>query len=28
VLAASGSLFRSVTWCASLAVVPAGAAGI
>jgi transposase len=27
VLAASGSPFRSVTWCASLAVVPAGAAG-
>jgi len=27
VLAASGSPFRSVTWCASLAVVPAGAPG-
>ena len=27
VLAASGSPFRSVTWCAALAVVPAGAAG-
>jgi transposase len=27
VLTASGSPFRSVTWCAALAVVPAGAAG-
>ena len=27
VLAASGSPFRSVTWCAALAVVPAGAPG-
>jgi transposase len=27
VLAASGSPFRSVTWCSALAVVPAGAAG-